>query len=238
VGTSPQLDFFISYTAVNRSWAEWIAVQLEQVGYTTKLQSWDFAAGTDFVHGMQEAGSAAARTVAVLSPAYFSSKVGEAEWRAVFVRDPSGEFGLLVPVRVQPCEPPGLLALAMGATADVHRDLEHAEAVARRLDDDLRCREARLGEMHGREALGADGPEPVRAMALRQPQGGHARGIGAGVEALVVQTPGAHRPPGRFRVTVAPGEDVRQPLLTHHTHRLPPAVEQLDGLPTEQFVKE
>lgn len=110
VGTSSQLDFFISYTAVNRSWAEWIAVQLEQVGYTTKLQSWDFGAGSDFVHGMQEAVSAAARTIAVLSPAYFSSKFGEAEWRAVFVKDPSGELGLLVPVRVQPCEPAGLLA--------------------------------------------------------------------------------------------------------------------------------
>lgn len=110
MGTSPELDFLISYTADNRTWAEWIAVQLEQVGYTTKLQSWDFAVGTDFVHEMQEAVNTAARTIAVLSPAYFASKFGEAEWRAVFVRDPSGELGLLVPVRVQPCEPPGLLA--------------------------------------------------------------------------------------------------------------------------------
>jgi tetratricopeptide (TPR) repeat protein len=110
VSTSPELDFFISYTAVNRSWAEWIAVQLEQAGYTTRLQSWDFAPGTDFIHGMQEAVSVAARTIAVLSPAYFASKFGEAEWRAVFVKDPTGEQGLLVPVRVQPCEPPGLLA--------------------------------------------------------------------------------------------------------------------------------
>jgi hypothetical protein len=66
---------------------------LERVGYTTKLQSWDFAAGTDFVHGMQEAVSAAARTIAVLSPAYLYSKFGEAEWRAVFVRDPTAFLG-------------------------------------------------------------------------------------------------------------------------------------------------
>jgi hypothetical protein len=45
-----------------------------------------------------------------LSPAYFGSKFGEAEWRAAFTKDPTGEKGLLVPVRVQPCEPPGLLA--------------------------------------------------------------------------------------------------------------------------------
>jgi hypothetical protein len=37
VTDSPGQDFFMSYTGVNRSWAEWIAVQLEQAGYTTVL---------------------------------------------------------------------------------------------------------------------------------------------------------------------------------------------------------
>ena len=41
-------DFFISYTAVNRPWAEWIAVQLDAAGYTTVLQAWDFRPGSDF----------------------------------------------------------------------------------------------------------------------------------------------------------------------------------------------
>jgi tetratricopeptide (TPR) repeat protein len=103
-------DFFISYTAVNRPWAEWVAVQLEQVGYTTVLQAWDFRPGADFIHEMQQATSTAGRTIAVLSPAYFGSVFGEAEWRAAFVKDPTGEEGLLVPVRVQECQPPGLLA--------------------------------------------------------------------------------------------------------------------------------
>jgi tetratricopeptide (TPR) repeat protein len=103
-------DFFISYTAVNRSWAEWIAVQLEAAGYTTLLQAWDFRPGSDFLHEMQQATATAGRTIAVLSPAYFGSQFGEAEWRAAFVKDPTGERGLLVPVRVQQCQPPGLLA--------------------------------------------------------------------------------------------------------------------------------
>jgi hypothetical protein len=110
VTDQPGRDFFISYTAVNRSWAEWIAVQLEAAGYSTLLQAWDFRPGSDFVHQMQEATSTAGRTIAVLSPAYFGSQFGEAEWRAAFVKDPTGELELLVPVRVQPCEPPGLLA--------------------------------------------------------------------------------------------------------------------------------
>jgi hypothetical protein len=74
------------------------------------LQAWDFRPGSDFVQQMQQATSTAGRTIALLSPAYFGSRFGEAEWRAAFFRDPTGELGLLVPVRVQECEPPGLLA--------------------------------------------------------------------------------------------------------------------------------
>jgi len=103
-------DFFISYVGVNRSWAEWIAVELERAGYSTVLQAWDFRPGTDFMHKMQEATTSAERTIAVLSPAYFGSDFSEAEWRSAFVKDPTGELGLLVPIRVQPCRPPGLLA--------------------------------------------------------------------------------------------------------------------------------
>ena len=90
-------DFFISYTEVNRSWAEWIAVQLEGAAYSTVLQSWDMRPGADFLHEMQRVTSTADRTIAVLSPAYFGSEFGEAEWRAAFSKDPTGALGLLVP---------------------------------------------------------------------------------------------------------------------------------------------
>jgi hypothetical protein len=103
-------DFFVSYTGVNESWARWTCVQLEQTGYTTVSQALDFRPGQDFVHAMQQAVTSAKRTIAVLSPAYLESRFGEAEWRVAFLADPSGEQGLLVPVRVQPCNPPGLLA--------------------------------------------------------------------------------------------------------------------------------
>jgi hypothetical protein len=103
-------DFFISYASADRRWAEWIAVELEQLGYTTVVQSFDFRPGADFVQQMQEAAATARRTIAVMSPAYFGSRFGAAEWRAAFARDPSGERGLLIPVRVRPCDPPGLLA--------------------------------------------------------------------------------------------------------------------------------
>jgi hypothetical protein len=84
-------------------------VELEAAGYTTLSQALDFRPGQDFVHKIQRAPEGAARTIAVLSPEYVESRFGEAEWRAAFVIDPSGERGLLVPVRVSRCEPSGLL---------------------------------------------------------------------------------------------------------------------------------
>jgi tetratricopeptide (TPR) repeat protein len=109
-GPLAQVDFFISYTAADRAWAEWIAWQLEAAGSITRLQAWDFRPGTDFVHQMQQAVQQADRTIAVLSSAYFGSQFGEAEWRAAFATDPTGDRRRLVPVRVEDCDPPGLLS--------------------------------------------------------------------------------------------------------------------------------
>jgi len=59
---------------------------------------------------MHSATQRAVHTIPVLSPAYLeSSPFGEAEWRPAFAADPSGEARTLIPVRVQPCQPTGLL---------------------------------------------------------------------------------------------------------------------------------
>jgi hypothetical protein len=102
-------DFFISYTAEDRTWAEWIAWELEQAKYSTVIQAWDFRPGQDWAQHMHEALQSAERLVAVLSPQYLTSQYGEAEWRAAFVKDPTGKLGLLVPVRIAEMSPPGLL---------------------------------------------------------------------------------------------------------------------------------
>lgn len=102
-------DFFISYTSADRSWAEWIAWQLEQEGYTTVIQAWDFQPGSNFVLEMDRAAKTAERTVAVLSPDYFNSGFTPSEWAAAFRRDPGGEQRLLIPVRVRACHVEGLL---------------------------------------------------------------------------------------------------------------------------------
>ncbi len=48
-------DFFISYAHEDESWAEWIAWELDRVGYKILMQKWDFNPGSNFVSEMHEA---------------------------------------------------------------------------------------------------------------------------------------------------------------------------------------
>jgi TIR domain/NB-ARC domain len=96
-------DFFISYTSADRSWADWIAWELRQAGYTTVHQAWDFRPGANFVSEMKSALDQSERTIAVYSSNYFTSGFSEDEWTAAFA-DRS-----LLGVRVRKCEIPKLL---------------------------------------------------------------------------------------------------------------------------------
>jgi TIR domain/SEFIR domain len=102
-------DFFISYTKLDQSWAEWIASELERAGYTTVIQAWDFRPGENFIVRMSETLQQAERLLAVLSPAYVGSAYAQDEWTASLIRDSSGRHRL-VPVRVAETELPPLLA--------------------------------------------------------------------------------------------------------------------------------
>jgi hypothetical protein len=103
------VDFFISYTGVDAEWAEWIAWLLEDAGYTTRIQAWDFTAGSNFVGEMHQGAQDSARTIAVLSNAYLTSDYAKAEWQAAWVGDPSGRVRKLLAVRTEDCARPGLL---------------------------------------------------------------------------------------------------------------------------------
>lgn len=107
--TQVSRDFFISYTGVDREWAEWIAWQLEESGYTTILQAWDFGPGTRFVTEMHHASQVAGRTIAILSSAYLESSYAEAEWQEAWRNDPTGRQRKLLVFRIEDCPRPGLL---------------------------------------------------------------------------------------------------------------------------------
>ncbi len=100
--------FFISRTGSDAAWAQWIAWQLEENGYEVVVQDWDFRPGENFLHSMQKALVETERTIALLSPRFFESDFTEAEWTAVYRQDPTGEKGLLLPIRLEDFEPSGL----------------------------------------------------------------------------------------------------------------------------------
>ena len=112
-GRPATLDFFISYTSADRRWAEWVAWALEQDGYHVVVQAWDFVPGTNWYAMMQAAAIQCDRTIALLSPDYLESAYAAQEWQAAQQADPKGLARKLVPIRIAPCSPPGLLATVL-----------------------------------------------------------------------------------------------------------------------------
>lgn len=103
-------DFFISYTSSDASWAEWVAWNLENSGYTVIIQQWDFSPGSNFVLSMQEAIVNSLSTIAILSEEYLIKAFPAPEWAAAFATDPKGLEKKLIPIRVSNVDPSGLLA--------------------------------------------------------------------------------------------------------------------------------
>ena len=102
-------DFFISYNQADRDWAEWIAWELEGMGYSTILDVWDFKPGSNFIMELNTASQQAKRTIALLSPDYMKGLYTQPEWAMAFTRDPTGQRGTLLPIRVREGELLGLL---------------------------------------------------------------------------------------------------------------------------------
>ncbi|MEU6139325.1 toll/interleukin-1 receptor domain-containing protein [Streptomyces sp. NPDC047081] len=107
---SSRRDFFLSYASTDQRWAVWIAWELEGAGYRVLVQDWDFVPGSNWQLGMERGLSECERVVAVLSPAYVESVYGRIEWQVAQGSDPTSFARRLVPIRVIPCRPSGLLA--------------------------------------------------------------------------------------------------------------------------------
>ena len=71
-------DFFVSYNAKDRAWAEWIAWQLEEAGFSVVIQAWDFVG--NWVVRMDAAMRDTTRTIAVLSQDYLAALYTQTEW--------------------------------------------------------------------------------------------------------------------------------------------------------------
>ena len=103
-------NFFISYNKADKEWAAWIAWQLEEAGYTTTLQDWDFRPSDNFPIKMNETLRDSERVIAVLSQSYLSAQFTHPEWASAFRQDPTGSAGILLPVLIAECDLKGLFS--------------------------------------------------------------------------------------------------------------------------------
>jgi len=103
-------NFFISYHSADRIWAEWVAWQLEEVGYSVLLRLWDFQPSANFQEEMAKATQVAERIIVLFSQDYLNALSSmPTNWRVGFLQTPNQGLGLLLPIRVNDCDPHALL---------------------------------------------------------------------------------------------------------------------------------
>ena len=109
--TKPErVNYFISYTGVDREYAEWIGWELERAGYSYILQAKDFPPGSRFIREMRGALERTDQLIAVFSPAYFKSGYASLEIETMLAGDPLGEKRLVIPVRIAECNIPTMFS--------------------------------------------------------------------------------------------------------------------------------
>lgn len=74
-----KVDFFVSYSYMDKQWAEWIVDCIEKEGYTTFWRDCDLVVEDNFMSVIQDQLEGAEKFIAVLSPAYFESVYCQAE---------------------------------------------------------------------------------------------------------------------------------------------------------------
>jgi len=116
VAPASRYDFLLSYAPEDVEWALWVGWRLEEARHASGrffrvyVPAWDQVAGTNVVAGVQSGLEQAERVVAILSGDYLTQVGPQAgEWHAAFRNDPDGRERTLIPVRIQPCEPTGLI---------------------------------------------------------------------------------------------------------------------------------
>ncbi|MBV1941868.1 TIR domain-containing protein [Streptomyces sp. BV286] len=102
--TAEPAYLFISYAEPDRSWAEWVAWELQEAGYEVQLDAWHWRTGDNqqvrFGHAVENG-----QVLALFSRAYFDARYSTADhWSAVLA---AGDR--LIPVRIDDTEPPKLL---------------------------------------------------------------------------------------------------------------------------------
>ena len=103
-------DIFVSYTSADRDWAAWIGQQLENLGHTAHLDYWEISGGGNIMAWMEERHHKADHILCVVSSRYLKRPFSAVERQAAQWAAASERPNFLLPVFIESCEPPTLLA--------------------------------------------------------------------------------------------------------------------------------
>ena len=103
-------DIFVSYTSIDRDWAFWIGQQLEKLGHVAHIHEWEIDAGGNIPAWMQERQDKADHTLCVISNAYLSRPYSSWELQAAQWAAASDRPNFMLPVFVEDCKAPTMLA--------------------------------------------------------------------------------------------------------------------------------
>jgi len=120
-------DVAVSYAAVDRMWAEWIAAELSEAGLQVVLHDVDFATGPNFASEMEKAFGAVGKVLVLLSESYVGSQQAAQLWHLVSGRELAGR-PLMQPIRLDSTRLPAPFTDRMpvdlsGASADHAREM-------------------------------------------------------------------------------------------------------------------
>lgn len=121
-------DIFVSYTSSDRDWAFWIGQELEALGHMPHVHDWEIPGGGNIAAWMTERLDRADHVLFVVSQAYFAARYSRWEREAAEWAAAKDQSNFALPVLVEECEIPRLLALRK--RCDLH-GVQEEEARAR-----------------------------------------------------------------------------------------------------------
>jgi TIR domain len=103
-------DIFVSYTSSDRDWGFWIGQELEKLGHTARIHEWELPGGGDIAAWMEDRHHNADHVLCVISKTYLTKPYSTWERRAAQWAGVSERPNFVLPVLVEACEVPTLLA--------------------------------------------------------------------------------------------------------------------------------
>jgi hypothetical protein len=108
----PQYDVFISYSHADQAWVRGqLLPYLEKAGLSVLIDYRDFEVGVPSQVNMDRAVEKSRHTLLVLTPAWVQSAWTEFESLMAGAPDPTGQRRKLIPVMLEPCQPPPRIAI-------------------------------------------------------------------------------------------------------------------------------